>query len=161
MNYFASGVVTDVQSSVEVHGGGVGGHVAVDSTHATTFGLSGRTYLLKTRDSAPISSGDRLCVAGRERGGVRRVSVLVNQSRGYAVNASYAVGAAFGLALVSVPIIGLWFLYQAMPESSWEELKSLSGMLLLLALPAVPGLLYLRESLHRYLCIAGLRRKAS
>lgn len=182
MPYAASGRVSNVKSSVEVHGGGAGGYSSVASTHVTTFTLGGRTYHLETSAAAPIAVGDRIGVAGRERGGIRRVTVLVNETQGYAINQTYALGLVFGLLLATSPLLGFVALLQMIPEDeiaaatwpqpswanllevTWTDLQAVggalwdsAGFLVLVGIPIYVGSYYLRESLLRYRCIERLK----
>lgn len=162
MPYCVAGRCSNVRTSVEVHGAGAGGYSTVSSTYVTTLQVDGRSYQLKTSESVPVSAGDHVAVAGKERGGIRRVTVLVNHSQGFAINGTYALGLIFGLALVVGPLLVAWYALQQSfinqgLRLSWAELQHARGALVLVFIPVAVGMFYLYHAVFRFRCIERLR----
>ncbi|WP_298924520.1 hypothetical protein [uncultured Ramlibacter sp.] len=111
-----SGVVTALQSSVSVQGGGNDGQVT--TTHIAMFRLGARQVRLKATQPAMIHAGDQVEVAGDNRRGLfnarayRNLSTQVEGHEGWVANtflgALFFLG-GFGSLVFEVSLFGPLF----------------------------------------------------
>jgi hypothetical protein len=101
------GQLTHVQHASETHGqiNKGSGHIA--SNHVWSFRVNGRAAAFKSSDSASLSDGDLVTVAGEDNNGTFSVYALRNDTTGALHNAPATVYLVLGafMIVIGVPLI--------------------------------------------------------